>query len=331
MHIKKKLIIGQFFFFLLIFIAPDACPESIRVIVAAHLEISLDKQAGPITMNYNDSALISLDDDIRFIKGIELELNAPQHWPSNRGSLAMALYADLDKIPAQGVADLNARRIAFEPLPGKIQMIYQIPIRQAHGLRSTPYVTVPAGVTGPAAFPVLFRIMPVIKGISNELESMVFQFTARAILSDEGAVKLNPRYPDQLRGKPFTVLIDDTLVSNLDDELILKEGEHNLVILSDDYRNETRRIKVERAKTLDINIYLQDPTPLLIFEAPQNAKIFLDNVLVQKDREAIPVEPGVHEAKIQVGDYTISKNLVIQRGKTYRIAMAVDIDVTESE
>jgi len=309
----------------------NAGAESIRVIVAGTIEVSIDKSGAAVPLHFNESVLIILSGDTRFLRGIELDLAAPQRWPSFHGSLAMALYADLDAAPHAGVADLEARRIAFEPLPGKIQIVYQIPIRNSHGLRSTPYVTVPSGLTLPNSFPILFRIMPVIKGMSDELEAMVFQFSARPILSDEGAVRLMPRYPEQLRGKPFTVLIDDVLIPNPGEEVLLKEGEHHLVVLSDDYRNESRKFKVERAKTLELAIELLDPTPLLIFEAPQNARIFLNNAPVARDREAIPVEPGIHEAKIQVGDYTISKTLVVQRGKTYRVTMSVDIDVVESD
>jgi len=103
------------------------------------------------------------------------------------------------------------------------------------------------------------------------------------------------------------------------------------VVLSDDYRNENRRFMVERAKRLDVAINLQDPTPLIIFEAPGNARIFLNNNPVVRESGPIPVEPGVHEAKFQVGDYTLTRNITIQRGKTYRIALAVDINVDENE
>jgi len=333
--LKRSIRIIPIIGLLLIFPAFRAGAESIRVIVAGAVEVSAEasaqKSGGAVPLHYNESVLIELDGDIRFIKGIELDITAPQNWPLYRDSLAMVIYADLDKAPHTGVADIEARRIAFESLPAKIQIVYQIPIRSAHGLRSTPYVSVPAGITLPASFPLLFRLMAVIKGVSTELETMVFQVSARPVLSDEGAVRLIPHYPEQLRGKPFTVLIDDVLIPNLSEELLLKEGDHNLLILSEDYRNESRRFKVERTKTLELNIELLDPTPLLIFEAPQNARIFLDNVPVPRDRESIPVEPGTHEAKIQVGDYTITKTLLIQRGKTYRIAMAVDIDVIESD
>jgi hypothetical protein len=306
--------------------------ESLRVLVAGSLEISLDNPAGvSIPLGYNGSAVISLAKEVRFFRGIELELSAPQLWLSHRGSLAMAVYADLDAAPETGVADLQGRRIAFDPLPNKRQIVYQLPIRPSHGLKSSPYVTVPAEVTRPSSFPVLFRIMPVIKGLSEELESMVFQVTAKPILSDEGAVRLSPQYPEQLQGKPFTVLIDDELIENPAEERLIKEGEHHLMILSDDYRNESRRFVVERAKVLNLTIELQDPTPLMIFEGPENAGIFLDDKPVSYAMGPVPLEPGLHEVKFQVGDYTIAKTVTVQRGKTYRMALTVDLNVSETD
>jgi hypothetical protein len=317
---------------LFLFLGYQTEAESFRVLVAGNLEISLDNPAGlSIPLRYNGSAVISLAEEIRFFRGIELEISTPQIWLSHSGSLAIAVYAELDKTPETGVADLQGNRIAFEPLPNKIQIVYQIPIRSSHGLRTSPYVTVAAGVTPPSSFPILFRIMPVIKGLSEELESIVFHLNAKPILSDEGAVRLSPRYPEQLQGKPFTVLIDDILIENPAEERLLKEGEHHLMILSDDYRNESRRFVVERAKVLDLAIELQDPTPLMIFEGPENAQIFLDDKPVSYAMGPIPLEAGVHEVKFQVGDYTIAKTVTVQRGKTYRMALTVDLNVSESE
>jgi hypothetical protein len=314
------------------FLTVPAIAESFRILLEGSIEVSADNPDGSsLNMDYNGSALIHVGRSARFMRGVELELSAPQAWLSYQGSLAMLIYADLDRQPSPGTNDLEGRRIAFEPLPNKIKIVYQIPIRRSHGLRTTPYATVPAGVTLPAAFPVLFRLMPIIKGLSEEIEQMKFTLTARPILSDEGAVRLNFRYPEQLKDKPFTLLIDDAVIQNPAEELLFKEGEHHLVILSDDYRNENRRFMVEKAKRLDIVIDLQDPTPLLIFEAPENARIFLNNNPISRETGPIPVEAGVHEAKFQVGDYTLIKTISVQRGKTYRVALAVDINIEENE
>jgi len=317
--------------YLLVFAMPAAA-ESFRALLEGTLELSADSPEGSsVNLAYNGSALISLGRGARFFRGIELELSAPQSWLSQRGSLAMLVYAGLDRLPSPGTNDLEGRRIAFDTLPNKIKIIYQIPVRRSHGLKTTPYAAVPADVTLPASFPILFRLMPVIKGLSEEIEHARFTLSARPILADEGAVRLNFRYPEQLKDKPFTVLIDDVVVKNTAEEQIIKDGEHHLVILSENYRNENRRFMVEKAKRLDITINLQDPTPLIIFEAPGNARIFLNNQPVVRESGPIPVDPGVYEAKFQVGDYTLTRNITVQRGKTYRVALAVGIDIEENE
>ena len=314
-----------------LFLAFPAAAESFRALVTGNIELSAETPEGSsLSLAYDNSALIQLGTGSRFFRGIELELSAPQAWLSQRGTMAMQVYAELDRLPSPGINDLEGRRIAFEPLSNRIKIVYQIPIRRAHGLRTTPYATVPADTTPPASFPLLFRLMPIVKGLSEELENMRFILTARPILGDEGAVRFNFRYPEQLRGRPFTVLIDDVVMENTADELLIKEGEHHLVVLSDDYRNESRRFLVERAKRLDITIDLQDPAPLIIFEAPENARIFLNNNPISRETGPILVEPGVYEAKFQVGDYTLTKTITAQRGKTYRVSLSVGIDIEEN-
>jgi hypothetical protein len=242
----------------------------------------------------------------------------------------MNIYNNISPQTASGITDFSGSRIAFDPLPGRLQIIYQLPIRQGHGLRTTTSITVQQTVAPPSTFPILFGLLPVMKGLSSDLERLTFTLTARPVLSDEGAVRLSARYPPQLRGRPFTVLIDDNVIPNINDQIFLREGEHHLVIISDDYRNESRRFIVERAKIIDLVIELQDPAPIVIFEAPQNAQIFLNNNPVARNA-SIVVEPGTHEVRFQVGDYTITRALNIQRGKTYRIALNVDLTIQEND
>jgi hypothetical protein len=304
--------------------------EPLRVIIRGNLLVSLENTAKiSLPLGYNSSALVSLGEDTRFFKGIELELGAPSAWLSYQGSLAIAMYSNLDHIPEAGIADLDAKRIVFEPLPAKIQSVYQIPLRKNHDLRNSPYVSVPAGVIPAASFPLLIRLMPVLKGMSEELETMNFQLSAKPILGDEGIVTLSFRRPEQLPDKPFTVLIDDVMIENPDESRFLKEGEHYLVILSDDYRNENRRFIIERAKVLELSIELKDPAPVIYFEAPENARIFLNNEPVLNKTAPYLVEPGTHEVQFHIGDYGIFKTLQVQKGKTYKVSMEVGVSVHE--
>jgi hypothetical protein len=320
------------FFFFLCFLAYRIEAEPLRVLIDGVHEVSLDNQEGTVVpLSYISSAIIRVEGDTRFFRGIQLDLTAPQSYLAYRGSLASVIYAEMDRIPPLGAADVEARQISFEALPAKILNTWQIPLRSFHGLRTSPYVTVPTGIISLSSFPLLFRLMPVIKGISEELENMVFQLSVKPILSEEGAVRLSFRYPPQLPGRPVTVLMDDEVIENIEEERLLKEGEHHLVILSDDYRNQSRRFMVERAKIMDLLVELQDPTPLIIFESPENAHIFLDNVPVVNPQAPYAVEPGAHEVRFQISDYSIIRPLTVQKGKTYRVALSVDVNITENE
>ena len=302
------------------------------MIVASIVPVSVNNPTGTtVSLSYIDSVMIRLDEETRFFRGIELEFTAPQGYLNHRGSLALAIYGSLRPIPSTGIMDLQANALSYEPIPYKIQTVYQIPLREGHGIRPSPYVSVPIEMLPPASFPILFRIMPIAKGLSDEIEAMRFALTIKPILSDEGAVRITPRYPENLPDRPFTLLIDDRVIENSDDSILLVEGEHHLVILSNDYRNENRRFRIERGKILDLPIALQDPTPLIVFEAPENASIFFDNRLIERVSSPMPVEPGLHEVKFQFSDYAIIKTLTVNRGKTYRIAMLMDVQISESD
>jgi hypothetical protein len=320
---------------ILVFIVRFCAPlgaEQLRILNAGNLLVSLDKSDGDsINLSYTSAAVIVLDQEIRFFRGIELELIVPQAYLAHRGSLALAIYADLGEVPDPGIADLEARQLSMEPIPNKIQVVYQIPIRDNHGLRSSPYAALPAGIVPPESFPLLFRLLPVIKGLSEEVETMSFKLSVKPILSDEGAARIIARYPEDMARRPFTTLIDDEVVERPQDIRLLKEGEHSLVIISNDYRNESRRFVIERGKILELTIALRDTIPLVYFEAPDNALIFFDGQAVDSSRQPINTEPGLHEVQFQMGDYTMVKPITVLRGKTYRIALAVDISIAESD
>ena len=307
--------------------------ESFRTNVQGTIDVTLDRPAGnesSVSIGIDGSVLVNLNADIRFLRGVELEITAPQAWMQYRGALGMMMYNGLNVRSATGITEFIGRRMIFEPLPSRLRTVYQIPIRQQHGLRTTTSATVTPSVINPDTFPILFRLTPIDKGLPAAFERLTFNVTARPILSDEGAVRITPRFPPQQRNRPFTVLINDNVISNISDEIVMRTGEHHLVILSEDYRTESRRFIIERAKVIDLVIELQDPTPIIIFEAPQNSIVFLNNTQVEVFRP-IPTEPGTHEIKYQIGNYTIIKNITILRGKTYRIALEVDLNIIEED
>jgi hypothetical protein len=304
--------------------------ETFRTTLKGSVEISPLKPEGKsLTLTYIDAVLVTLSPESAFLRGIEVELKVPQVYLKYRSSVGMSLYNGIKEIPKPGVVDFQLERLAFEIIPAKLQAVYHIPLRQGHGLKTSPYVTVPTGIVQPQTFPLLIRLMPLIKGLSEEIETMEFGLSIRPIIADEGALKLHIRTPDSKKDKPFTVLIDDTVIPDFSKEQILKSGEHHLSIISEDYRSESRTFIIEKARTLDISIDLRDTTPILQFEAPDNTKVYLDDDLINNLRQPKTVEPGVHTVRFQVGDYSVVKQLTIEKGKTYKVILTVDVSVNE--
>ena len=306
--------------------------ESFRALVAGIHRVSLAEPDGvTIPLTYVSSSLILIDGDTRFLRGIQLDLTSPRGFLSYRGTLAAALYGNLNRVPGIGVAELQGLRLGFDPLPARIQTIYEVPLKTEHGFRTSPFATVLTDVVDFSSFPLLFRLMPLASNIPITVERMLFNLNVRPILSNEGAVRINIRYPDNLRGRPYTVLLNGNVIEDLGEELLLREGEHNLLVLSEYYRNHSSRFIVERTRVMDLTVELQDSTPFLIFEGPENARVYLNNVFIPDPRVLRPVEPGRHEVRFQVGDFTVIRPLTVQRGRTYRVAMSLDLDITESD
>jgi hypothetical protein len=238
---------------------------------------------------------------------------------------------NLDAITAGQTVDMEGRQVLYEPIPAKILSVYQIPLRPEHGIRSSPYAELLSLPVEEDDYPILYRIIPVIKGMDQEILSMRFQLTARPIIGDEGAVSVRLHYPETLQNRPVTVFIDDKIVTNPLQERLLKEGEHQISIISSDYRNESSRFMVERAKVQAINVNLKDTKPVFLFEAPEQALIYVDSVLITRKSIPHPVEQGRHDVKILMSDYSVTRSVYAQKGKTYKMSFMMDLTVTESD
>ena len=277
-------------------------------------------EAAGMALAENQIALIEADGDLRFFRGLEFELTVPQHLMA--AGYTVLFYAEVkERVENE---EWEARPLYTETVNGKHTAVFQIPFRPNAGLRRTPYVTLlPELPGGETALPLLVRVLR-----AGEESGQVF-VTTRLIPGDEGAVRLALRYPQLLRDRPVSVLIDDEVVTDAGALHILREGEHQLLVISEDYRTESRRFLVERGKIADITVTLKDTTPVLLFEAPDRAMIFINNRRIVNPDAPYPVTPGTYDIRIQVSDYTIIKTVQVHKGKTYRIAFTIDLSVSE--
>ena len=104
---------------------------------------------------------------------------------------------------------------------------------------------------------------------------------------------------------------------------------HKLNIISDEYRNEVQTFIIEQAKDTILNIQLRSLEPTILLQAPENTKIFLDETEIKQRETPITTTEGEHKLKFIFGDYEIIRMVNIQKGKSYTINLAVDLQITE--
>jgi hypothetical protein len=301
--------------------------ETVKATLAGRLVVDTSRyEAVTALFPENQALILDIGGDTRFLRGVEVELTVPQSALA-RNPLTLAFYRNV-KEAGKAENEWEAHPIYTESLAGKIAPVYQIPLKPDSGLRRTPYVTVLPETLDETAFPLLLRITSA-KTPSDEIA--LFHLSVKPVTGDEGAVKLTLNYPQLLRDRPTSVLIDDEVVENIANAQFLREGEHQLLIVSEDYRTESRRFFVDRGKMTEISITLKDTMPFLLFEAPDRALIFINNRRIISTDAPYPIAPGIYDIKIQVSDYTIIKTVQIQKGKTYRIAFTMDMSVSETD
>jgi hypothetical protein len=306
--------------------------EELRTLVAGVATISPDNAEGAsFAIGFDQSMAVLLPKDSPFIQGMEIEIKSPASVIAAPGGFAYELWRRIDPAPDGKRFAYRGERIIMQPLPARAGYAIQIPVRPDHSIKPSPYATLIPAIVEQKDFPFLFKLVPISKGLSAEVESAKFQVRVRPLLSDEGALSLKLRYPEGASERfPLVVTVDDRKVDVFSKPLFLRMGQHRLGVSSEAYRDENRSFAVEQGKTLDLVVELQDTRPILSIEAPDSAIVTLDGIRI--DHAAHPtmtVEPGDHGASCRIGDYTLTRKFTAFRGKTYKLVLEIDLQVQE--
>ncbi len=316
---------------LLLFLSINAsAADSFRVRSMAVISVDSQKsEAQTVELGYNDAVGILFPKNTTFLKGVEIEIKIPQDILAFRNTMAYGVYRQVQPLPSQATIDYQGEQVTLQPLPSRLSFVLQIPLQKNHNLKTGPYSTVLPTIYDASKGPLLFRLLPIMKGLPENIETLTFSVKIKPILTEEGGFQLKILYPQE-GAKPVSVRIDELLISNPEAMAVLPSGIHHLSIVSDDFRNEVRMFTVESAKVTELSVTMQDTVPRLYLVAPQNARIFLDNLPVENLKEGFIIEPGEHTVQFKIGDYELTKQITVEKGKDYTVSMLIDINVTVS-
>lgn len=167
-----------------------------------------------------------------------------------------------------------------------------------------------------------------MKGVPDETYDAKFNVAVKPVLMNKGTLKLEVFSPDG-QNASYEVFIDDAPVALLNGKVLLDSGKHNLNVQSEEFRNEMRTVYIEQAKTSEIQINLKSLAPTLIVTAPENSDVFIDDEKVDSFGTEFVVSEGEHIVKCQLGGYEIVRSLSIEKGKSYSVNLAVDLEISE--
>jgi hypothetical protein len=311
--------------------------SQVRGTVTSELVVEPSQTEGvSARMRATSLAAVSVNQQLSFLEGIQLEIKVPQAVREIGGGFAVYIYDNVTPPPAAGENEYVGRRVFFRPVPVASRFFVTIPVSAEHTLRPTADAFLIDRVISPDRFPVLMTILPVMKGIPDSAMRADFGVTAKPLLLDVGAARLQVIDPDgadilasadSLR--EFDLFLDGEPLDYGAGPILLAPGLHRLSLESTRYENQRLTFGVERGSISEVQLQLQEPRSAVRFAAPEGVTLFVDGEEVDHRAPDFSLPTGEHTVTFQIGEYTVSKKFAVEPKKSYEISLSLDILINE--
>ncbi len=305
--------------------------DTVRGTLVGNLTAQADRASGEVLVGIDGLLGIRLAGDSRFFKGIEISITIPREVRRFRDLLALFIYTNVKPEPSTEIARYTGTQAGFVVLPAAPKAYVNIPLASGSIEPSAETITLPVPIT-PSQFPIILAVLPLEKGIPGSIEMSRFGISASPILRNEGLLKLAITEGGSAPTLPFSLSIDDQPEPfPQPDGYVLPTGLHHLRITSDYYTEQFQTFGIDQGATTKIDLSLVRPVPKLIFEVPDIASVYLDGkLLAPPPRTPMVVKEGTHVIQFKIGDYSLTKTITVEKGRTYKISLFLDISVEEN-
>ncbi len=312
---KKRFLTVIFLFFYSL----SAFPDNIRGEVGSLITITTENCVTNFKL-YNLTAISVIDNP--FIEGLELTLTIPEELLKYRDSFMIDIYYGLDNAPNKTLKAYKGIRLLSTTIPVSRKMFISIPLSEISNQDTIPGSIICSAVEI-SELPLLLSITPVMKGIPSTVLTSVFKLEILPVMSNKGILNLDISSPSP--NDKYTILLDEKKISNKTD-YILAAGIHQIRVESDNFKKISRSFVIEKGETSKINLVLESLLPMVVFEAPLGAEIFLDGEKLKYiSGNGIHVKPGDHVVRIELSDYFLSRKFTVAADKNYKVSIFLDI------
>lgn len=279
-------------------------------------------------LGINDSLAVFMPTDMTYLEGFELKIKIPQIVADWRDSVAFAVYDGIRPKPNVSSIDYSGTRIFVTPLPAKLNWIVQVPLKSQNSIKDNGYIAKIDAVPDVSSGYTFIRFQPAMKGVPDETYEAKLNVLVKPVLMNKGTLRLYVSAPGGQNAN-YELFVDDEPCALLNGKILLESGKHNINIQSEEFRNEVRTVYIEQAKTSEIQVVLKSLAPTLTVTAPENSDVFIDDKKIESFGTEFVVSEGEHIVKCQLGSYEIVRSLSIEKGKSYSVNLAVDLEISE--
>ena len=283
-----------------------------------------------VNLGINDSLAIKLPENQEFLEGLEFKFSIPDSVAYWMDSVACSIYVDIKPCPEDSQIDYSGKKVFVRTLPNKLSWVLQIPLTEENTLKSNNYTQTIDVINSPSDNIIFLRLQPVMKGVPEETLNAIIPITIKPILINKGKLKLNLVPPLEEELQNCSVFIDDEMVYfSENNEVLLETGVHDVSIISENYRNEMRTVRIEQGSQTDLNVQLRSIQPTLLITAPEGTIVTLDDVLCETIGKEFEITEGSHKVSFSIGNYEMVRNIDAIKGKTYKADFTLDLQITE--
>lgn len=293
-------------------------------------------------LGLNDTLAIFIPENRNFLDGIEIKMDIPEQVAVWRDCCAAYVYENIKPVPSKDQIDFSGNKVFFGVLPGKLSWILQIPLKSDVSFKTNQYSKTIEKIPDVSGNFVFLRIQQIMKGVPEEVMNSSISFTVRPILNDKGLLNINfttPQSESQNESQnneltdTVSVFIND---SPFDSEtvkkgILLNTGIHNITVISENYRTEVRKVRIDQAKIIPLDIELKSIDPTVIITAPEGSTVYINDELFEDLGKEVIFSEGDYKIRCGIGDYEIIRSLAISKGHTYKVNLTVDLQIQEDE
>ncbi len=294
-----------------------------------------DPERETLQLRFTHLLPITLDDP-RFIDAFELEIAGPPRLQEGHITVAALLFGEiahniLEESPDRRI-QTRARRLHFMPAEESERKFLRVSVQEPApppGGRADSVADLPA-----TAYPVVFRLAPLGKGISDEALDSPFEVTIHTVARNEGAVSVDfhaPPESDRLaktEDLPPPSLTNARLFLNGEEpridedrgEIIAPTGFQSLRVEAPGYTPVRKTVGVQQGTVTSTTLSLEFQAATLYLDAPPGTRLFLDGTVISdRIRTETEIRPGIRRLVVRRRGTTKERYVRFRVGESYHI------------